>query len=304
MRVFIYSAGQDTGGQGSRLKDAFDRFEPSVTARAMARHTSYLKFPVDLEFDRDVRDEAIANADVLHLMNTLPHSRHWTGPPIVLHHHGTRFRTGHAVLARQARSMGAIQLVSTVDLALLEPDTSWLPSPFDLTVLAGLRSLGNHPIRIAHAPTNRSVKGTEMVISAVKELMPRYSIEFDLIEGVSWSECLRRKGQADIFVDQLILGYGGNAVEAWAMGQPVVAGVVDPNVRAAMVERWGGLPFLEATPATLTDRLEELIVDQSLRDHWAQLGLAFVRRYHDHRVVAHQLAAVYESMEQVQEATI
>ena len=63
------------------------------------------------------------------------------------------------------------------------------------------------------------------------------------------ADVLALKAQADILFDQVILGYGNNAIEAMGMGIPVIAGVQDDNVRRAMLDRWGSLPWYDATEA-------------------------------------------------------
>ena len=77
---------------------------------------------------------------------------------------------------------------------------------------------------IAHAPTNRSVKGTEDAVAAVGQLRDEgVNVELDLIEGVSRADAMERITRADVLVDQLHIGwYGGVAVEGMALGRPVV----------------------------------------------------------------------------------
>jgi len=78
------------------------------------------------------------------------------------------------------------------------------------------------PVRIAHAPTNRRIKGTRAVVEAVERLGE--SAELILIENLAHGEAMRRCAEADILVDQLRVGwYGGLAVECMARGIPVVA---------------------------------------------------------------------------------
>ena len=179
MRVFIYSAGQDTGGVGVAIKHGLDLFEPKVSARFMCASETYIEYPTDLLYDARTCADLARDADVLHLMNTLSLLRRQRcgTRAVVLHHHGTRFRNGHAACAAEARRFGAIQLASTLDLAILEPDVSWLPSPYDLEVMATFRSPRHDGvIRIAHSPTVRSIKGTEDIIAAVRSLSRRYPV--------------------------------------------------------------------------------------------------------------------------------
>jgi hypothetical protein len=301
MDVLNLALGPDTGGQGIRMKHAFDRYAPGWSFRSMVSTPNYMHYPIDVRYRPRVARKLYEEADVIHLRNRLDGHRMFDdgqGKPTVLHHHGTHFRTHHESLAYEARRIGAVQIVSTVDLELLEPDTTWVPAPFDLAELRRIRAAHYRPsdvIRIAHAPTNRAVKGTAEVLAAIASLSARNRIEFDLIEHRPWAECLERKARADIFIDQLALGYGCNAIEAWAMGIPVVAGVADPKVRSHMLSRWSRLtlPFAEATPRTLAGVLEGLIRDRDAREFYAAAGTAQVEQFHDERVVVDQLKGIY-----------
>lgn len=148
-------------------------------------------------------------------------------------------------------------------------------------------------VRIAHAPTNREVKGTQAFLDAIERLQAEgLPVEMDLIEGVSWAECLTRKAQADIYYDQVQLGYGNNAIEAWGMGIPVVAGA-QPATLAEMERRFGSLPFYNATEQDIYDALKALVLSKDLRAEYSEKGLDHVRRFHDERVVVEQLKRLY-----------
>ena len=64
-----------------------------------------------------------------------------------------------------------------------------------------------------------------------------------------------RKGRADVFVDQMILGYGCNAIEAWGMGIPVIAGV-DPEKAPSII--------MQTIPLDTRDRMLQLWGDHTL----------------------------------------
>lgn len=298
LTIFGLSLGQDTAGIGVGLKHAFDR-HTDWPMRYMNKTETYLRYPTDLPYRERLAREFYDAADVVHLHNTL--LAHETldnrqGKPTILHHHGTQFRNFHDTLAAKARKAKAVQLVSTVDLEVLEHDVTWLPSPVDLAAMAALRAEHYRPgdtIRIAHAPTDRKIKSTALVEEVVGRLAEKYPVELLLIEHTPWAKCLRIKATADIFVDQLILGYGSNAIEAWAMGIPVVAGVEDRKVAARMEELWGELPFYRATEETLEKRLESLIKSKDARAEYAAKGLAHVERFHDERKVVDLLKDIY-----------
>jgi glycosyltransferase involved in cell wall biosynthesis len=307
INVVVFTGTFDTGGQGWRIKRAFDRHQPDFSVRSIHTFETYFAYPYDLRYmaGQEHTYGLTEAADVLHFRNAFGGLKRLrsSGRPVglVLHHHGTKFREEHAVLAAEARSRGAIQLVSTLDLAVLEPDVEWLPSPFDVLELTALRQTAETsrvpgPIRIAHSPTNRTVKSTKTVMEAVQKLSNSgFSVVLDLIERKSYAETLSRKAKADILVDQLRLGYGNSAIEAWCMGIPVVAGVEDAKVRQTMLQAWGRLPFYEATASNLAERLAELITNSDLRSHWGQIGYQHALQYHDELKVSDLLANHYRN---------
>jgi hypothetical protein len=297
-RILNLCSGADTGGQGWRLRRAFTRHS-DWAYRLVTGTVNYLDWPTDARWDPQLVAALWQQADVVHLRNWVRPiyglQRRWP-KALVLNHHGTGFRDHSSELDAQAQGLNAVQVVATVDLLQLAGNLVWLPSPFDLDELAAIRKRiyrkGN-VIRIAHAPTNRGIKGTAEIMATVERLRERHPIELDIIENVPNAECLARKARADILVDQLILGYGNNAIESWAMGTPVIAGVTDPWTRAKMLELWGALPFVDATEVGLEARLEELITDRSARVAAAKRGLAHVQRFHAEERVVEMAKAVY-----------
>lgn len=307
LKVVIFTANFDTGGQGWRIKNAFDKYDLGVEVRSIHTSETYFNYPSDLRYREPEKIyELFADADVVHMRNGVEglkrllsrRSNNRPAPGVVVHYHGSRFREAHRELHAASAALGATELVSTIDLKLLEPGLIWLPSPHDLHGLANLRVLKGHPaVRVAHAPTDRAVKSTARVMEAADNLFRKgVPLLFDLIERTPWIEAMKRKAQADIYVDQLNLGYGNNAVEAWAMGIPVVAGVADPIVREEMIKAWGYLPFYEASEANLEERLGELATDPDLRHHWGEVGRQFVETYHDDHTVARSLAFIYRNI--------
>ena len=316
LRVLSLQKGADTGGQAIRIKRAFERHAPDWSFRCMTQPpiSNYIDYPYDLRWSNKTVRAMWPAVDVLHLHNSFgtirwseQHNRRLDhAKPAVLHYHGTQFRQHHAVLMDEQRERRGLGIVSTLDLHLLDPDElEWLPAPYDLDWLAGLRRHhGGSTIRIAHAPTNREIKSTAHFLAAIARLQSEgHDVEADLIEHASWAECLARKATADIYFDQSILGYGCNAIEAWGMGIPVVAGV--DRERAAALghpigdvlgeyrRRFGELPFYPATEATIYDALLAMVTDPGLRATYAQRGQQHARRYHDEAAVVRQLQAIY-----------
>jgi hypothetical protein len=308
VRVLNLSLGQDTGGQAGRTAAAFDQFAPSWTYDARARDRTFYDLPH--RFDPAEIRRLWDAADVVHLHNStgafLRYGRR-RRPAAVIHYHGTAYRTAPAQRLARQEAVGALGIVSTLDLWAIAPDrTEWLPAPYDLDDLARYRAFGDpEAFVIAHAPTNRTIKGTAVLIEAVEHLRrDGVPVVLDIIERVDNAECLARKGRADVYVDQLLLGYGCNAIEAWGMGLPVVAGVdpagawrairqnVPPTTLDIMRDTFGELPFLEATESTLYSALASL-VDPGVRAAFGAIGRRHAERFHAADRVVARLVDVY-----------
>jgi glycosyltransferase involved in cell wall biosynthesis len=150
---------------------------------------------------------------------------------------------------------------------------------------------GRDELVVAHAPTDREVKGTEHVLTAIERLREEgVAVRLDLIEGAPRDQVLTRLRTADVVVDQLLLGwYGGFAVEAMALAKPVLCHIREET--PADNPFGEELPIVRATPDTLAVRLRELAVDDQRR---AQLGAAsrrFVELHHDPRQVVREMLA-------------
>lgn len=140
----MLSATFDLGGQGWRIHEAFSRLEPDWDVRSVVKDTSYLAYPTDLPFRRRELDRLYLEADVIHARNDFslydPLAAEHGPKPLVIHYHGTKFRSDPNYWITQQRKRGAIGLVSTLDLFLLAPeDLVWLPAPYAVDDLLEIR---------------------------------------------------------------------------------------------------------------------------------------------------------------------
>lgn len=300
MRVFGLTTGADTAGIGVAIKSAFERHAPDWHVDCMVASQNYIAYQVDVPWSQLELERLYDAADVVHIHNTL-HAHRWydnsQGKPTVLMHHGIHSLAEFREIVAEARNARITQVCSTLDMSLIEPVIEWLPTPVDLVAMALIREAHYEPgprLRIGHAPTNRAIKGSDAFDRAIATLAGEgLPVEAVVIEKQPWSICLAEKATCEVFWDQPVLGYGSNAIEAWAMGMPVLSGVADPVIRAGMIERWGSLPFFEASEATLTDALREMVKSDSLRAEYTRRGSEHVRRWHDDRVTVESLKRIY-----------
>ncbi len=140
----LWLGDSDIGGQGARAVAAFHKHGAAWTLRSMVKERQYMAYAVDLPYRRPSLDEQYQACDVIHVRN------HFTDydmlaakfglKPVVIHYHGTKFRSNPQHYLRQQRERGAIGIVSTLDLYLLAPDhLEWLPAPYDVDALGAMR---------------------------------------------------------------------------------------------------------------------------------------------------------------------
>ena len=179
----------------------------------------------------------------------------------------------------------------------LNPDLrEWLPGASFLPYSSvDARSVEPHALAergevvVAHAPTDRDIKGTRHVLDAVGALQQEgVAVRLDLIEGVTNDVALARIAAADVLVDQLILGwYGAVAVEAMALGRPVMAYIREEEPDD---NPFGDrLPVVRTSVATLKEDLRALAADRDRRRELARRGRAFVEKEHDPRRIARRV---------------
>lgn len=143
MNVFNVHRGQDTGGWGHRLGEAF-KGDPDVRFTSMYAPNAflYIGYPADLEWDRKAGAKIWKQADVVHLHNGFraAHIFDKAGrKPLLAQYHGTAFRHNPGRMLQDQVRHDAVGIVTTLDLWLIAPEfTEWLPSPYDLDWLASL----------------------------------------------------------------------------------------------------------------------------------------------------------------------
>lgn len=159
------------------------------------------------------------------------------------------------------------------------------------------RTVGE-PFRILHSPTDRAIKGTASVVSAVERLKARHpNVELVLVENVPHSQVRALYEQADVAVDQLLIGwYGGFAVEAMALGTPVVCFLREADLALLPPDLRADIPIVNATSDTLEDVLERLYLDPFELARIGGASRAYVERWHDPIKIARHTKEVYSNL--------
>jgi hypothetical protein len=194
--------------------------------------------------------------------------------------------TVHALLERWDGPV----FVSTLDLLDDVPGATWLPVVVgpDLFRPAPPPLQRERPV-VVHAPSSPLLKGTGFVEPVLRRLDAEGVIDYRplaVVPAAFVGDLLR---DADVVVDQVVLGNPGVlAAQAMAAGRVVVAHLAEP-VR----ERFPlPVPVAEATPADLEDVLRAVCADRERYAAQAATGVAFARELHDGRRSAAVLAGL------------
>ena len=147
------------------------------------------------------------------------------------------------------------------------------------------------PPIVVHAPTLRWLKGTDLIEPMLRRLAAEGVIDYRQVVGVSHASMPALYAEADIVLDQFLLGsYGVTACEALAAGRLVV-GHVDAPTRLRVRELSGlELPVLEATVESLESELRRAAAEPEAFEGLRAAGPVFVESVHDGRRSAAALA--------------
>lgn len=154
---------------------------------------------------------------------------------------------------------------------------------------------------VLHAPSHRGVKGTRFILEAVRQLEAEgVPFKFVLVEGLANAEAKKLYQQADLLIDQLLIGwYGGLAVELMALGKPVICYLREQDLPFIPPAMRAELPLIQAEPGTIYAVLKTWLTTQ--RHALPELGRrsrAYVERWHDPRQIAAFLKEEYTQIMQ------
>jgi len=219
----------------------------------------------------------------------------WSGimnKPVILHHHGSEIRNKQ--YPKFASNLVKHRYVSTPDLLEFVPDAEWLPNPVNLENLKYSGPDVEGPLKILHAPTNRQIKNTEAVLSAISNLEEEgLDIQFTIVEDSQHSELLEQISSHDLIIDWLNpeFGiYGVFSIESMALGRTVICSLTD-----SLYERYN-LPVVSIQPSDLTSKIIEFYNDRKLLVEVGKAGHDFVQKYHDPVESAKKVVKQYETI--------
>ncbi len=291
----VFLGRRDWANTSNAIARAINRAGGMLTARAVTLLPHPFGYPEDVVIERDGETnarEALDGADWViqsgdgaysvfdRLMRQLGVDRRKVR--LATRHSGSRYRNDPALCDRLDREWGFERRFMACDLyrfVLDDPRARVFLNP-PLNRATAIRPVPG-AVRICHTPSNREIKGTDVILEAIQSLRNHgLPFDFEMIEKVGYSECARRRSTCHILVDQFfppVGGFGAAATEALSDGLAVVShcGHVVPDV-----EKWLPLPPIVRveTPADLRRAIRALIEEpERLRDARVR-SLAWARR--------------------------
>jgi len=214
------------------------------------------------------------------------------GKRSVMHFLGSDIRGRSPAELAWARRAGA-RVVGSYDAIRWVPDAHVIPPGIDVRAIAPTPPTDRERPVVLHAPSSRSRKGTEHVVAACKEL----DVELEIVEGLDHREAFERYRNADVIVDQLNAGwYGVFAIEAMALGKPVVTFLHDEAVRKTEEAFGVDVPIVNATAETLAGALRPLVESAEERRRVGRASRAYVEEVHDLERMTDRLLALYAEL--------
>jgi hypothetical protein len=208
------------------------------------------------------------------------------GKRFFAHYHGSELREGKQT---SFHSVAERIFVSTPDLLSLSGKVGGrelihIPNPVELDHIKVQDYAGKldtldrgGPLRVAHMPSVRSVKGTDNVIGSVKEANGMgCDIVLDIIEGAPHDTAIARLSNAHLCIDWMSPDYriyGVVSIEAMARGIPTVCNV-DPSLYTS------DLPIVPSRPGELTDVLKGLFGARERLARISELSVGYARSHH------------------------
>ena len=207
----------------------------------------------------------------------------------VLHFLGSDIRGKSPQELAYARRADA-RVVGSFDAIRWVPDAEVIPPGVDLGALAPVPPPREERPVFVHAPSSRARKGTDHFVRACEEL----GVELEIVEGLHHEEARKRYEQADVVLDQLNAGwYGMLAIEAMALGKPVVTFLHEEAARQTEAAFGLRVPIVRADKENLVETLRPLAESAAERRRIGAESRAYAEEVHDLERVADRLLALY-----------
>ncbi len=241
IKVIMLSVG-DFAGSGNKIKESVLSQDKNIEMYSVVIKSHKYGYPSDFTLSEKNRvkiQKLINDCDIIHFKGDDMPKRNWYGltipenKKIVLTVGGSGFRRGddprlclewHPI--KDYLEITDFRSTITPDLNYPEFKGVYIPHALN-TKKEKITWESKESLIIQHSPSNRSKKGSnDIILPALEELKKEdIDIEIEFLENLSNRECVERKKNGSIFIDQICETgfYGMSAIESMQFGIPVIA---------------------------------------------------------------------------------
>ena len=237
MKILMFSP-NDPASMAIAFTKAINRYTNHLCRSITTTEKYSCEFEKDLHIpdvtDFDEIEQLLKESDIYHFhtiftedvpLGPLKITDYIKGKKVVSHFHGhPKIRKSPTEYRIKCREQNRKVLVSTPDLKLFFPESTWLPNIVDIYSDILMPSDEKHEeFTVSQAITNYALKDTEILIMAAKKA----GVQLDLIMNVSHRNSLERKRKSQLCFDHLCGFYGLSSLESFSQGVPVIANLSD-----------------------------------------------------------------------------
>lgn len=156
-------------------------------------------------------------------------------------------------------------------------------------------------LRILHAPNHKAIKGTQLVIRAIKELQEEgLGLELITLQQVPNDHIHDVIQSVDMIVDQLIIGwYAMFAIEAMACAKPVLCYLRDDLIQlytvTGLIEP-DEIPIINCSPLTIKQTIKNLASNPENLKKIGKKSREYVLKHHSTKAIGDVFASINQSI--------
>jgi len=284
---------KDYAGVSIKLTQALQQnTEHEVRNISLKKHR--LEYPTDIVTkDKDILRKWTDWADIVNCFST-PKALVKRPKNLIVTYIGTYYRKNPMAAHLRSKELGAKkELVAGLwmqDYGGFNFD--WIPVTVPVDEWSKMKQEHKGKPIICQSPTRFKMENAWKIVSLLEK---KRSIELMIIQGVNNNECLKLKSKADIYVGQFGKGYGVSALEAIAMGIPVITSMPNKEIRQIKA-KVGYIPHYNSEFNNLPEAVDRLVDDKKLYETYAKRSREYIRNFHDYPVVAKRFIKVCEEV--------
>ncbi|MDD3012596.1 MAG: hypothetical protein PHC34_02710 [Candidatus Gastranaerophilales bacterium] len=146
-------------------------------------------------------------------------------------------------------------------------------------------------MKIVHAPSKRSKKGTEVILEVVEKHKDKF--ELILIENKTRQEVLEIANEADIAIDQLRIGWYGNySVEMMSLGLPTIAYISEDAIKHTGDDF--SLPIINSSADNIENVLLNLYKNPLILEKASSSSIEFIKTFHSPESIGNRMLEIYK----------